>query len=157
MIMEQKTIIIRQPGDRKIMIPFAVAGEEKEIKILVRAKNKGSYGLELIVNHEAVNTKGKIIVRGVALNGANVKLSGLVKIGKKAAKTENFLSMKMLLLDEKSMAVVEPKMEIENNEVKAAHAATVGKLDEEQIFYLVSRGMTENEARKLLIKGFLKG
>jgi Fe-S cluster assembly scaffold protein SufB len=64
--------------------------------------------------------------------------------------------MRILLLDKQSSAVAEPKLEIENNDVKASHAATVGKIDEDQLFYLESRGVNINEAKKLIVEGFLK-
>ena len=80
----------------------------------------------------------------------------MVKIGKEARNTDSFLEMRVLLLDKKSSAVAEPKLEIENNDVKASHAATVGKIDEDQLFYLSSRGVDLDEANKLIINGFLK-
>ncbi len=64
--------------------------------------------------------------------------------------------MRVLLLDKKSSAVAEPKLEIENNEVKASHAASVGKIDDDQIFYLKSRGIDEEEAKSIIVEGFLK-
>ena len=63
--------------------------------------------------------------------------------------------MKLLMLDNKSSAVAEPELEIKNNEVKASHSASVGRIDEEQLFYLESRGVEKHDAEKLIIKGFL--
>jgi len=51
--------------------------------------------------------------------------------------------------------LAEPELEIRNNEVKASHAASVGRIDEEQLYYLCSRGMERKEARRLIIDGFL--
>src|SRR3989344_9349435 len=79
----------------------------------------------------------------------------MIKIVKDANGVDDFLEMRLLLLDSKSQAVAEPKLEIEANEVKASHAATVGKIDEEELFYLQSRGVKRTEAEKLVIDGFL--
>jgi Fe-S cluster assembly protein SufD len=62
----------------------------------------------------------------------------------------------VLLLSDKAKAEAVPDLEIKNNEVKCSHAATVGKIDEEQIFYLNSRGVSENKAKVMIAEGFLK-
>src|SRR3989344_9660611 len=79
----------------------------------------------------------------------------MIKIVKDDKGVDDFLEMRLLLLDAKSQAVAEPKLEIEANEVKASHAATVGKIDDEGLFYLQSRGVKQGEAEKLIVTGFL--
>jgi len=69
---------------------------------------------------------------------------------------EDFLEMKLLVLDGKSSAVAEPKLEIMANEVKASHAATVGRVDEEEMFYLTARGICRKNAEKMIVEGFLE-
>ena len=107
------------------------------------------------MDHKVGNTFGRVVLRGVAKNGARVQVEGMIKIDKEANGVDDFLEMKLLLLDAKSQAVAEPKLEIEANEVKASHAATVGKIDEEELFYLTSRGIGLAEAEKLIVGGFL--
>jgi len=109
----------------------------------------------VLAEHLVPDTKGRVEVRGVVENGARVKLVGLVRIGEGAVNTDSFLSLKLLMLDDKSFALAEPELEIRNNEVKASHAASVGRIDEEQLYYLCSRGMERKEARRLIIDGFL--
>ena len=63
--------------------------------------------------------------------------------------------MKILLLDKKSGATAEPELEIEANRVKASHSASVGKIDDEQLFYLRSRGIEETKAKNIIVNGFI--
>jgi Fe-S cluster assembly protein SufD len=94
-------------------------------------------------------------IKGVAENGAKIIINGLIKIEKEAEKTDSFLSMKVLLMDDKSRAILKPELEIKNGNVKASHSASAGKIDPEQLFYLKSRGIEEKEAKQIIINGFL--
>lgn len=145
-----------KPGEIDLVIPFLVAHEEREVLGIISAMEPGDYKVRVVSDHRASNTFGRIVIKGVAANGVRVTVDGMVKIGKEARKTDSFLEMRILLLDKKSSAVAEPKLEIENNDVRASHAATVGKIDEEQIFYLNSRGVDTDEAKRLIVEGFLK-
>lgn len=151
-----KTFILDKPGEIDLVVPFLVEGEEMEILGIVDAREKGDYVVKVLADHVAKNTFGRVIIKGVAQNGARIKMDGMVKIEKGARLTNSFLEMRVLLLDKKSSAVAEPKLEIENNEVKASHAASVGKIDDDQIFYLKSRGIEEDEAKAIIVEGFLK-
>lgn len=148
-------IIIDRPGKYDIQLQLDKDGKRMEWLGIMNARVRGEYELDLVINHKVPNTIGRVEVRGVAENGARVIIKGLVKITKEAQETDSFLSMKILLLDKKSSAVVEPELEIEANRVKASHAASVGKIDPEHIFYLASRGINEEEARHIIINGFL--
>lgn len=154
--MTTKTFILDKPGKIGLIVPFLVEGEEMEILGIVEAKEPGDYLVKVLADHVAKNTFGRVIIKGVAQNGARIKIDGMVKVEKGANLTNSFLEMRVLLLDKKSSAVAEPKLEIENNDVKASHAATVGKIDEDQIFYLNSRGINVEEAKMLIVDGFLK-
>lgn len=154
--MNTKTFVLDKPGKIDLIVPFLVEGEEIEILGIVEAKEPGDYLVKVLADHVAKNTFGRVIIKGVAQNGARIKIDGMVKVEKGASLTNSFLEMRVLLLDKKSSAVAEPKLEIENNNVKASHAATVGKIDEDQIFYLNSRGINEDEAKAIIVNGFLK-
>lgn len=145
-----------KPGEIDLVVPFLVPFEEQEVLGVISAMEPGEYKVRILADHKVPNTFGRIVIKGVAANGARVSIDGMVKIEKEARKTDSFLEMRILLLDKKSSAVAEPKLEIENNEVKASHAASVGKIDEDQLFYLASRGVEGEEAKRLIVEGFLK-
>jgi len=150
-----KNIVVTKPGKYEIKLQLSKEGERLEWLGVVDAREAGEYEINLVMTHLVPNTFGRVVIRGVAENGARVKIKGLVRIEKSAQETDSFLSMKVLLLDKKSGATAEPELEILANRVKASHAASVGKIDEEQLFYLKSRGIYETEAKKIIIKGFL--
>jgi len=150
-----KKIIINQPSSKEFYIPFKKEREENEVLIVVDGSKKGDYVVKVLVEHLVGNNSGKVRIRGIAKNGANLKIEGMIKINKGSNKVDDFLDIRILLLDGNSMADAKPKLEIEANDVKASHAATVSKIDEEQIFYLTSKGMNRPQAEELIVKGFL--
>lgn len=149
------TFELNKPGIKELIIPLMEAGERVEVWGLVDANEPGDYKVTVITDHKAINTFGRVVIKGISVGGARVSIDGMVKIEKGAEGTDSFLEMRMLLLDKKSTATVEPKLEIENNKVKASHAASVGKIDEDELFYLKSRGISAEEARELIVSGFL--
>lgn len=145
-----------KPGKWEVVIPFTKEGEEKSWVGIVDARQAGEYELRVVAEHKAAGTKGRITVRAVAGAGAHVKIYGLIKIHKQAQGTDDFLELRVLTLDKTARAVAEPTLEIEANEVKASHAASVGQVDKEQMLYLMSRGLTELQAKDEIVRGFLQ-
>ncbi len=153
--MKQLVVILDKPGKKKVKIDFDKVGQEKELVGLVLGRTKGEYELEIVVDHLKGKTFGRVMIRGIAKNKADVKVTGTIIIGKHAQGVDDFLEMKLLLLDGESRAWAEPRLEIEANDVKASHAAAVGQVDKEQKFYLQSRGLNAKQAEDLLVEGFL--
>lgn len=152
---KQQVIVLNKPGKKELVVNFGKEGEEVELLGLIIADRPGDYYLKILVDHKVGNTFGRVMVRGIAKNGARIQVEGMIKIGRSANGVDDFLEMRLLLLDSKSQATAEPKLEIEANEVKASHAATVGQIDEEELFYLTSRGIGQTTAEKLIVSGFL--
>lgn len=99
--------------------------------------------------------KQEIEVRAVVEAGGSLELRGMIKIKKEAVGSDVFLTQKVLLVGDGARAVTVPELEIECNQVKASHASSVGQMDVEQVYYLRSRGITESEAKKMLVKAFM--
>jgi Fe-S cluster assembly protein SufD len=81
---------------------------------------------------------------------------GKIIVKKGAQHTESFLQERVLLVDDESCATAIPNLEIKAQEVKCSHAAAVGKIDEEQLFYLMSRGLSKKKATDVIVEGFLQ-
>ena len=79
---------------------------------------------------------------------------GLVRIGKNAAGSNGYEKQDALLLSDKAEADAIPNLEIHNNEVKCSHGSTVGQIDAEKMFYLMSRGLNEKEAKLKIVEGY---
>jgi Fe-S cluster assembly protein SufD len=86
-----------------------------------------------------------------------VDFTGLVKIKKGSIGANAWFSANLLLLSKKAKGRAVPSLEILENDIKAGHATTVGKVDDQELFYLMSRGLSKIKARDLIIQGFLSG
>ncbi len=141
----------------KLRLDVVLAGEGAEIEVvgLVLGYKVDEKALEVYITHAAPRTKSKVNVRAVLRNRSTFAFRGNVKIEKGAKGADAYLRSDALLFDEAKMGDDTPALEILERDVKAGHAATVGKVDEQMLFYLMSRGISRNQAEKLLIEGFV--
>ena len=144
-----------KPGKWEIVIPFEKVGEEISWTGIIDAREPGEYELRVVADHKVAGTKGRITVKAVAGKGAHVKVFGMIKIRKEAQETDDYLELRVLTLDKSSRAIAEPELEIEANNVKASHGASVGPVDSEQLLYLKSRGLSEEKAIEQIVNGWL--
>jgi Fe-S cluster assembly scaffold protein SufB len=114
-----------------------------------------SLSIESTLVHGAGPTSGDILVRGIVMGRSSADLGGMIKITKDGAGAESFLSEHVLMLGEGARASAQPRLEIENNDVSSRHAASVSRIDGGKRFYLMSRGLPEHEAERLIAEGFL--
>lgn len=105
--------------------------------------------------HLAPHTKSNIISKSIAANGGNASYRGTVKIKKNAVDSYSTIKCDTILLDPKSKSDTIPNNVIENRSSFLEHEATVSKISEEKLFYLMSRGLSEEKAKELLIMGFI--
>jgi Fe-S cluster assembly protein SufB len=108
------------------------------------------------VIHAAPNTSSRITSKSISKAGGRASYRGLVKVYPKAANCKVSVECDALLIDEDSRSDTYPTMEIDNDEVRIEHEARVSKIAEEQLFYLTSRGLSEDEARLLIVNGFIE-
>lgn len=119
--------------------------------------NRGQYqDTGCKVYHLAENTHSNIISKSICMNGGVTSYRGLVKIKKGCVNSKASVVCDGLMLDADSKAMTFPAMEVEENDVAVAHEAAVGKIGEDQLFYLMSRGLSEQEATKLIVSGFIE-
>lgn len=128
--------------------------EAHDLHVFVE-KNSNKLHLDAVLRHANHDTKGSILVKGIVKDNASAKLDGMIKIEKNGNGASSFLSEHVMLLNPGAHATANPELEIENNDVSSRHAASVSQIDEEKIFYLVSRGINREDARKLIVDGFL--
>lgn len=149
-----KRVIITQAGNYEYRLEKT--GDELEVVGRFRLQGKEQLKVTVVVVHAAKQTKAKVSLKAVVDDKARAEIVGKIRVEPEGERTESFLEERILLLSDKAKAEAVPDLEILNNEVKCSHAATVGRVDEEQIFYLNSRGMTTNEAKIMIAEGFLK-
>jgi len=113
------------------------------------------YKFKTLQDHQAQNCVSNVTVKAVLDDQAKIFCNGMIRVAKGAQKTDSYLLNKNILLSRKARAVSIPQLEIEANDVKCKHGAAVSRLDDEQMFYLQSRGINAQQTRALLIDAFL--
>ena len=118
-------------------------------------KENKQHEIRTSINHLVENTKSYQLIKGVL--GKNVKAvyQGRIFVDSKAQKTDGYQLSKAILLDETSEFNAKPELEIYADDVKCSHGSASGSLNENSIFYLMSRGLNYKQSKELLINGFL--
>lgn len=108
----------------------------------------------VLMDHQAPDCRSTQLFKGVLDDAAHASFEGKIYIHKIAQKTQAFQMNNNLLLNERARAESKPNLEIFADDVKASHGSTMGRIDKEQLFYLQTRGLSLEAAKKLLVKGF---
>ncbi len=123
---------------------------------LIIGADQNKFPLETISNHNAKHTNAYYYIRSAMFDRSQVNFKGNLIIKPGAQLTDSYLAHHTLMLSKDAKTNTIPCLEIEADDVKAGHAATVGKVDEHLMFYLQSRGLSKAEAEDVLIKGFME-
>ena len=117
-------------------------------------KNK-HHEIRTIINHLTENTKSYQLIKSVLEDSSKAVYQGKIFVNSEAQKTDGYQLSKAILLNKESEFNAKPELEIYADDVKCSHGSASGSLNEDSIFYLMSRGLNYNQARELLINGFL--
>jgi len=122
---------------------------------IINLKDSQHHEIKTNINHLAENTKSYQLIKSVLNDNAKGVYQGKIYVDSKAQKTNGYQLSKALLLSENTEFDGKPELEIYADDVKCSHGATSGSLDEDAIFYLMSRGLSNQQSKELLINGFL--
>jgi Fe-S cluster assembly protein SufB len=136
--------ILKGRGATDTHITIAFAGEGQDIDTGAK------------VYHNAPNTKSTIESKSISKDGGRTNYRGLVHIADGAENSSTAVECDALMFDNESTSDTMPYMEIEESKVDVAHEATVGKIGDEDIFYLQSRGLDDDDAKKMIVAGFIE-
>lgn len=132
-------------------------GARVELAGVVWGKKAGSAEQKVHVLHAAPETHSIVKMKEVLDDAARSVVRGMIRVEKSALQANSFLSAHALLLHKDAVAQIIPALEIETADVqRVGHATTVSPLDEEQLFYLTTRGIAVEDARKMLVHGFVR-
>src|SRR5256885_6914724 len=106
--------------------------------------------------HMAPNTSSNIVSKSVARGGGRTSYRGLVQVNKRAHHSRSTVKCDALLVDTISRSDTYPYVDIREDDVSMGHEATVSKISDDQLFYLMSRGLTEDEAMAMIVRGFIE-
>ncbi len=143
-------------GEARIDIYLEEEGARAEYHCASLAKGGSKKSFVPSIYHLAPHTEGLCESYGITEGEARLSFTGVSDIAHGAKGSSTRQSAKIIVFDEKCRGIASPVLNIDENEVKASHAATVGKLNESHLFYLMSRGLSKEEARRLVTLGYLK-
>ncbi len=142
--MKYPAIFLMEPGAK---------GEVQSLAFSGKGQHQDA-GAKIV--HAAPNTSSTIVSKSISKDGGRGTYRGLLKVNKGCKNTKSRVTCDALLLDENSRSDTYPVMKIEESDTIIAHEATVSKIGENQLFYLMSRGLTEEAAASVIVNGFAK-
>ena len=131
-------------------------GAHGEVLSIAYANQKQHQDAGAKMVHIASNTSSIIVSKSISLNGGRSSYRGLVSVSSRAKNVKSRVECDALILDERSASDTFPVMDINESSANIEHEATVSKIGEEKLFYLMSRGLTEAEAMGLMVSGFIE-
>ncbi|MCC7087081.1 MAG: Fe-S cluster assembly protein SufB [Pirellulales bacterium] len=142
--MKYPAVYMMEPGARGeiLSIAFASHGQHQDA------------GAKLV--HCAPDTSGRIISKSISKNGGRASYRGLVKVERGAERSKSNVVCDALILDPNSRSDTYPYIEVDEQNVQLGHEASVSRISEEQLFYLMSRGLSEAEASTMIVSGFIE-
>jgi Fe-S cluster assembly protein SufD len=164
----KKVIVIQK--NQELILPILWTGEEPQLSYDIRLAGNGAkitllalllgkdmskLNLKINIYHQKPDTKSRIIVKGALTDTAYINFDGLVKIEPGAKGSNAWLAAHILLLSDKTKGRAVPSLEILENDIKAGHTTTIGHVNDDELFYLMSRGLTEKNSKSLIVNGFL--
>ncbi|MGY4689056.1 Fe-S cluster assembly protein SufB [Salibacterium sp. K-3] len=142
--MKYPSVLMRGEGAKGTILSIAIAGKNQH-------QDAGAK-----VMHLAPNCSSTIVSKSISKHGGKVTYRGIAHFGRKAEGSKSKVECDTLIMDNESTSDTIPYNEIMNNNIALEHEATVSKVSEEQLFYLMSRGISEEEAVEMIVMGFIE-
>ena len=143
--MKYPAVILKGEGAKAEVFSLATACSKNQIQ------DSGAKAI-----HLASNTSSKIISKSISSNGGRSSFRGVIKVERDAKNCKSFVQCDALLMDEHSRSDTYPYIDVAQKDVDVGHEARVSKIADEQIFYLMSRGLKQEEAERLIVNGFVE-
>ncbi len=131
-------------------------GADVNIRTVTVSSGRNNQTIDVLIVHKAPHTYGEMTNIGIANQQGRITLNGVEQIEKGMKQAHAFQTLKGIITSDEAVVAVNPILLIDEFDVKAGHGATIGKIEEDVLYYLRSRGLTKDEAERLVINGFLK-
>jgi Fe-S cluster assembly protein SufB len=142
--MKYPSIFLKGEGSRGEVLSIALAGPKQE-------QDTGGK-----IYHLAPNTSSKLISKSISKDNGISSFRGLIYVDKNAANSSSYMRCDALLIDNNSKSNTYPYIDVHRNDTLVSHEASIGKINEEELFYLISRGIKEDDAIAIIILGFIE-
>ena len=157
---ENKTYVIfpEKGKNHEGSVSIAIEGKNAKVQILglVLASENQKINLYTLQKHQGEQSVSDLLVKTVLFGNSRFYFDGLIKIEKKAQKSNAYQKNQNILMSDKAWADSRPKLEILANDVRCTHGATIGKIDQTMLYYLESRGLSKEKSESLILEGFFR-
>ncbi len=143
--MKYPAVVLKESGARAEVLSIALASSAQQVQ---------DTGSKII--HQAPHTSSRIVSKSISSHGGRTSYRGLIKIAPHADNCKSYVQCHSLLMDDHSRADAYPRIDISSNKVDVGHEATVSKIGDDHLFYLMSRGIDAQAARTLVVNGFVE-
>jgi Fe-S cluster assembly protein SufD len=142
----------------RVQVESSLRGERGDLSMLglYFAEGDQHFDMRTLQDHVAPRCTSDLLYKGALKDRSHTVYSGLIRVHPGAEKTDAYQANRNLVLSDHAKADSKPELEILNNDVRCTHGSTVGQVDEDQLFYLQSRGISEGEATRLIVEGFFE-
>ena len=151
----QFVVLPGESRDIEVSVDLMGPGAEARLKGLYLCKGEEQVHFRIVMHHRAPGCRSTQLFKGIAGGSARVTFDGVIVVAPDAQQTEAFQESHNIVLSEEATVQTKPQLEIYADDVKCSHGATVGRLNEDELFYMRSRGVPESEARALQMLSFL--
>lgn len=152
-------LLVLPAGEEEVTLPIRVMmdgeGADFQLHALCLCGKKEKVSVKVHLEHLVPGASSRQLIRCVAGGESRVAFDGLIKVLPGAQRTEAFQTSNSLLLSERAKVSTQPQLEIYADDVKCSHGATTGTLDEDEQYYMRSRGITLEQARLLQLRSFV--
>lgn len=154
-----RSLVVTLGGDfSRAQVETVLGGERGDVQMLgvYFAEADQHFDMRTLQDHAAPQCTSDLLYKGALKDHSHTVYSGLIRVQPGAAKTDAYQANRNLVLSDHAKADSKPELEILNNDVRCTHGSTVGQVDEDQLFYLESRGVHRAEAVRLIVEGFFE-
>ena len=148
--------IIKKSIELTLEINLQQQGAQAHIAGYYVLKNDQQATIKTMQHHNAPNTRSTLALNGILYDASQVVYDGTILIEQHANYSDASQSNKNMLFGPKARAISVPNLEVKNHEVQCKHGSAVGQIDPEQLFYMQTRGLNSESAKKMLLDGFIK-
>lgn len=151
----QFVVLPGESRDIDVSVDLLGPGAEAHLKGLYLCKADEKVNFRIVMHHCAPGCKSTQLFNGIAGGEAQVSFHGTIVVAPEAQQTEAYQENHNIVLTPEAIVTTQPQLEIYADDVKCSHGATVGQLNEDELFYMRSRGIPESEAKTLQMLSFL--
>ena len=151
----QFVVLPGESRDINVSVDLLGPGAEAHLKGLYLCKADEKVNFRIVMHHCAPGCKSTQLFNGIAGGQAQVSFHGTIVVAPEAQQTEAYQENHNIVLTPEAKVITQPQLEIYADDVKCSHGATVGQLNEDELFYMRSRGIPESEAKTLQMLSFL--